>query len=95
MKNSKVETFTKTIVIGIIIVFCIFFVWAILKTIEKKFGRQIESPTTGQIYLVTASDAEANIVVAMPYKIYKNDAPKTDRRLLFKVKNQFVCSNGI
>ena len=95
MGNKNNFTFVDLIIA--IIIFSTVVMFAIRSEIKNRssFGRKIESPLVDRAYLVTAVDAETNVVIAMPYKFYKNDSAKTDRRLLLRVSNPYVCSNGV
>ena len=62
---------------------------------NEELGCQIKSPIDGQTYNVTAFDAEASVVIAMPYKVCKDGWVNTDRRVLLKVRNPCVLSNGV
>jgi hypothetical protein len=65
---------------------------------KQEFGRTFAKPTFGQIYLVTAydnSDRFFPLVIAMPYKAPGDKKPSiTDRRVLLKVKNHYLCRVG-
>jgi len=61
---------------------------------ELAYGREAQTPTTGQVYLVTVADEFVEKAAVMPWKYGHDKASLTDRRLFLKVSKK-VCKQGI
>jgi hypothetical protein len=73
-----------------------------IKRMKQEFGRDINRPTIGQTYLVTACDKSVGfmpigpLVIAMPYNTPGDKEPSiTDRRVLLKVNDYRLCKPGV